>query len=836
LLLLSRLNTAPPRPADFLKPKGPDLSRLTAHYEAVAHEFQQKPEAHTITLVEGSIVVDGRHVQNPRFQYDTVSWSEKTSAFASSGCLHAVAGGTQLAGVITYGKDEHSAVPAFVTLALADLVFQTQVCPIAEASKPAVWADGPPLRLGTAFVRGRLSPTAKLNGVSVNVAALRPAPNTSNAVVDVAIKPNQDGPGQPFENPPWPVPYKSKIVLGLDGRSFDGTMVEFEHGPSILWRGAAPEAPPALHAKATRSPETAVALDLSLTDLVSVSTTAGPEIARTLFDDFTKYGMADEWREQLFGFAKPALDGETSALYNRYPQLFTDHVSDAAILRQLATMDSNHGGPSTPISAAEQRKLDYFFDDCIMNVPGYYEVSDHITQIAWVRASPHQRLRDYTSSPVTPSWGQQLYDSLTSNDALTAAAFTYIGSDYDLTPINRNTDLLLALSPDRDHSLPTKDGDDKGAPCTLASLYHLKVLAAIGPQASPLVQMQNDTAAVQDYADWIASWFQKMLTDLANRVEDPNNPDIPPATQAAMRQALNELQELARTPDGMRSLALEIASSVQQARGTRSNPGGFLGRAQNALANSKIAQGLKKLVLTASVGYSMQQVIVAFNNWSSLSDKQKAQTIIMTSELPFDMLGVAADLELPEAFSKLMSWLGRSGARVAVERSLVLDVEAEQNVFSRLVGWLGDALGTEGSEGASFIARFFGKDSGLMKGFGVLAAAAACGFAAYQIYEDKDGSDTTKALDALQLVANATMLAGAIVTMVAAESAWAVLGPVGAVVGVVLMIVAILLPQPKPESPADKYMDDRGRNYLNGLDTPPADWNAPTLPPTGQPS
>jgi hypothetical protein len=821
MLLLSRSTAAPTGPEQFLKPKGPHLSGLAAHYESIASELEEAPESHTVTLLDGKLVVDGQHVQNPRFQYDTVSWSEKTSAFATSGCLHAIAGGTKLTGVITRGKDEHSAAPTFVTFALADLVFQTQVRSAASDQRRHDWAAGPPLTLGMAFVNGLLQPNAKLNDVDVDIADLRPAPNSTNAVVDVAIKPGEDGPGQPFEHAPWPVPYASLLTLSLDGESFDGTMVEYEGGPPIQWRGTAPDTPATLHAAAARSAEPAVALELSFMDLLSLSTTGASDIAKRLFDDYVKYGMADEWRDQLFGFAKPALDGETAALYNQYSTLFTDHASDIAILRELSTISSDQGGPSTAITADQQRALDYFFQLPIMKITGYNEVSDHLTQIAWVRATPNERLRDYIASPVTPSWGQQLHDAWTSDRALTAAAYAYV-SDYDLTPINKNADLLLALSPARDRNLPTKDGEGLGDACTLATLYHTKVLSAIGPQAAPLIQMAaNDTDAKQDYADWMASWFSQMLVDLGNRVDDPN---IPPAKQAVYRAAQIELQEMQRVPGGMRALAFEIASGVQQIRGSRSNPSGFLGKMQNWLADSKLAQGAKKIILTASVGYSMNQVIAAFNNWSSLDDRQKSQTIIMTSELPFDMLGLAADLDLPAAFTKLMGYLGKSKAVAVVERSLVFDVAADENVFSRLARWLGKALGTEGSEEANFIIRFFGKNSKLMKGFGVLAAAAGCGYSAYQIYEDRHGDDTTLALDSLQLIANTAMLVGA---MVAEESALAVLGPVGAVLGVVLMIVSLAIPPPKPESPADQYMDKRGNAALAALDKPPKDWHDP---------
>jgi hypothetical protein len=618
------------------------------------------------------------------------------------------------------------------------------------------------------------------------------------------------------------VPVKSRIGLSLDGETFSGTMQIVSGGPSIPWRGtAADSTPKALHAMAAPVARTA-ALELSLIDLLSLDTAQAPGIARTKFNDFTLYGMQDDWRDQLFGITKPALDTESAAVFNSHPELFTDHVSDIAILRQLANLTSDQGGPSDPISADDQKKMDYFFDHDIMAKDGYNDISAQITQIAWERANP--RLRDYISD-TSQSWAQKMYDALTSQRGLTAAVLSYLGSNRDLTQINRTTDMLLALSPKADQRLPSKDGKTSGPLATYASLYHAKIMTALGMPGFESMDFPDTPEGQNEYVDFLATWFEQLLTDAAARVNDP---DAPPAKAAMYTEIEIELTAARQLPNGLRNLAVEVVAGIAQAPGAPSKPNSLVAKLNSWSAKSLLKSSVLKAVKVGSAAYGMFNVISAFNNWTSLSDKEKAQTVILASELPINLLELAAEFDVPATMSKIINYF-RTDPEAAdvIERGLIIDLPDDEFFFNPILRWATPALEDEGSEAASLFTRLFGEGSEFLKAFGIAAAAAALGFNCYQIYEDKDGSKTILALDCLQLVAGSMMLAGAVAAMIAGECAFATLGPIGAVVGVILMIVAMIIGQPKPEKPADKYMDDRGRDALAALTSPPADWRAP---------
>ncbi len=808
----------------------PDLSALSVHYSSLSHEEGIPDGHHTATLHNGQLLIDGRRIAKPNFKPGLVSWSEKTSAYATSGCLYAMARGGQLAGVIAHGKDEASATHSVVQLAMADLTFKTEVCRTDQGSKD--WVPGPPVSIGITIDAGLLFPTATLDDIDIDALPLTPGPTDPGPVIDLAIQSGQDAVGGPFDGEPWVVPVKSRIGLSLDGDTFSGTMQVVSGGPSIPWRGtAADNTPKALHAMAAPVAKTA-ALDLSLIDLLSLDTAQAPGIARAKFNDFTVYGMHDDWRDQLFGITKPALDDETAAIFNSHPELFTDHVSDIAILRQLANLTSDQGGPSDPISADDQKKMDYFFDHDIMAKDGYNDLSAQITQLAWERANP--RLRDYINDTSQPSWAQKMYDALTSQRGLTAAVLSYLGSGRDLTQINRTTDMLLALSPRADQRLPSKDGKTSGPLATYASLYHGKIMTALGMPGFESMDFPDTPEGQKEYVDFLASWFQQLLTDAAARVDgsNPNDPNAPPPMptpkQAMYAELEIELTAAKQLPNGLRNLAVEVVAGIAQAPGAPSKPNSLVAKLQSWSAKSLLKSSVLKAIKVGSAAYGMFNVISAFNNWTSLSDKEKAQTVILASELPINLLELAAEFEVPATMSKIINYF-RTDPEAAdvIERGLIIDLPDDEFFFNPILRWAAPALEDEGSEAASLFTRLFGEGSEFLKAFGIAAAVAALGFNCYQIYEDHDGSKTTIALDSLQLVAGSMMLAGAVAAMVVGECAFATLGPVGAVLGVILMIVAMIIGTPKPEKPTDKYMDDRGRNALAALSSPPPDWRKP---------
>lgn len=791
----------------------PDLAQFICRYKSTQ-------SSHEVSLAQGRLVVNGHPIAKPRYRAGEVTWSEKTATRATSGALHAMAGGAMLAGVITEGADEASAKPFFVQMALVPLSFNTEVKCTDQPNEVVAWVPGPPLTVSVTFEGGLPVVNAQIDGVDIGAAALPPPDGTYDARLDVAILPGQDFDGS-FAGKTYPLPIQSDILVVLDASSFSGTMRTSLTTAPFPWRGTATSAPQPL---AMAAPEAVAALDLSLADLMSLTTTGATDISRAQFNDFTVLGMQDTWRDGLFGLTTPALDPECQALYSQYASLFTDHASDAIILHQLGNLPSDQGGPSNPISDSDKLKVEYFFTRGIMGVDGYTDVSAHLTQIGWERANP--RIRDYVND-TTQSWGQQLYNALTTPQALTTAVLAYLGGGSDLSQINRHTDMLLALSPDADQTLPPGNGQTTGTAATYSSLYHSKIISALGLSASEQTNFPSSPDGQSELTDYIAQWLTQMMTDVAHGLEDPN---LPAATKAMYSEIQIELTEANQTPAGMRNLANEIITGISAAPGVSSSPTGLLGKVQNWAATSKLATGVIKAVKVAVVGYSLYTVISAFSGWSSLSDKEKAQTVINSAELPIDMLALVADSDLPQTFSKIFGYFRADPAATdVVERGLAYDVDDEElYFFNPDMRQVAAAMDNELSEEAVTFASLFGKDAGFLKSFGVLVALATVGFSSYQIYEDKDSSDAVKAIDSLQLVANVAIFVGAL----AADTVLACLGPIGIVAGIVLAIVSLFIGKPKPHKPSDDYMDQRGTPYLAALPNPDPNWTPPTPPQT----
>ncbi len=324
------------------KPK-PDLSQLTGHYRSASGD-DAKTE-HSVHFAGGKINVDGLAIARPRFRSGVVSWSEKTSAYAASGCLHVMAGGTMLSGVIAHGHDETSARAEFVQLGLADLTFTTEVMRTDRPAQVHAWEAGPPLVVGIRFEDGVPTVIAQIDGVDVQIAPLPPPDGSNYARLDVAIVTGQDWPTGPLSGKPYALPLKSDVLIATDGSSFAGAMTTTTETPPFPWRGVAARIP---HIMEAQSPQGVAPLDLSLVDLMSLTTAGASDIARAYFNNFTVLGMQSAWRDGLFGLTPPAVPADVRAVYDAHSTLFTEHASDAIILHQLASLPSDRVGHPIP--------------------------------------------------------------------------------------------------------------------------------------------------------------------------------------------------------------------------------------------------------------------------------------------------------------------------------------------------------------------------------------------------------------------------------------------------------------------------------------------------------
>ena len=728
-----------------------------------------------------------------------------------------MSGGAMLSGVVAAGANESSAVVEHVNLAPDDLVFNSEICRNLKAT-PQVWEPGPPVAIGINIPENGDPPFASAtianNDIS-DVSVLPPAGDETTVSVSMGVEEWEYD--STFSNLGYPIPASSNIALAFDGNSFSGEMVPCGGDPSVTygWRGTiAPAVQSAAHFNAHADLQQ-MDVPLSLMDLLSQSTDGAVDIAKQKFTDFILYAM-DDWRDRLFAVPKPPLSSTEQKTVSDNLNLYTQHVNDAFILKQLSVLTKDQGGPSDAISAADIDKIKYFWQRSLMNLEGYNDVSNRLTQISWINVNP--RIQNYVTDNTT-NWARQLFTALTAPHALNQAVLGFIASGFQLTQVNRNAELLLALSPTLTETMGTADNSVR---CTMASLYHSKLMSRFGAQLSSSVTYGSPQSVTQ-FANFLPTWIQGVRANIAEAGKNANLS----AGQTTMYQEIESSFAAAEQEQGgLAALATEISQGIAVQSGsnlfakisnwTKLNP---LGK--------KISGGAVKAINVAAFCYGLQNVIGAFKNWDNLTDAQKAQNVITTGELGINLLGIIADSGLPEAFGTLVKNafnIDFEGLGEAISESLAQDLAQGEDFFSATVKWLGPDM--EAPEKSAFTQTF---ESGarFMKGFAIVTAAAAVAFSAYKVYEDFDGHGqvANEVLDVLILTSNVVVLAGAIAAFAVGECLMASLGPVGAVLGVILAIVSIFLPSPPPDRPSDDYMNDRGNSVLASLPTPKPGWD-----------
>jgi hypothetical protein len=791
--------------------------------------------SHRVELHHGVLTVNGRRITKPQFTKDGVRWSEKTASIYSAGSLHVMGAGAMLSGFVATGASEHEATVAHVSLDPDAIDFTTEICRN-PATTPQVWQSGPPITIGVHLPGDGQLPyaAASIDGEDITVAVLPPSGDAPTVSLSVSVEEWQTS---TFDGKGYTLPQTSTITIGFDGNSFSGTMTAYgaPAGATYAWRGQAANAMRAVAAAASPilaaavSPMAAAAplqqVELSLIDLMSQSTAGAADIAKQRFQDFTVYAMSDDWRDKLFSIPKPNLDAMERAALNATTALFTDTVCDAFITQQLSNLTKEQGGPSDPISDADKDKLNYFWKRKLAKIKGYEDVSNRLTQIAWESVNP--RVKTYADDAST-QWGKKLYEALTANHALTQQVLAFISSGYSLTQVNRNAELLVALSPTATETLPGKQGT-----CTLATLYHYRFISKLAEKLNTRVQLgAGDTQ--QALAAFIPGWIASLRASIADNVKDPNS-KLEPGQRAMLVDMDNAIEMAQRQAGNSVALANQLAGEIASQAGTN-----LFGKIQNWTKTSKFAKGATKAIALAAFAWGLQSVIGSFKNWGSLTDAAKAQTVIATGELAVDLLNFLADAPLEQLVAKFVNVSDTfDGLGEAIGESLAQDLNLDEDLFSTSMRWMEPELAA-GAEGeASTFAKLFGTGSKFMQGFAVITAAAAVGFSAYKVYEDFNGksTDADKVIDILVLTSNAVVLASAIAAATIGECMLAAAGPFGVVAGAILMIVMMFLPAPEPDRPSDDYMNDRGKNFLaTKLDTPPKDWDKPpsTAPALGK--
>jgi hypothetical protein len=807
-------------------PAGLNLRRVTRTYHLRSAVGGGRLATAAVTpggvqLTAGSLTVGRRTVRHPRFDRNTISWSQSDHDGIFSGVLHFRPDGLAFTGRTFNGTQETTLVGVVPPTVFKTQVAETETPPTAQ--DPGGWEQGVELTLGYTVDDQSQFPVQVIKLAdqdATSFTALSVDPANENLVVTVVFEQSIASLGAQTVSPNWPA--TARIEIGWDGATFTGTLCRYDSAtgePSAdkhAWDGASPDSAGATaggngNGHGALAVAQAAADDqpaMTIEDLVTQSPIGADKIANDMIVQNLQWAIPDDWRDNFFGVAKPTLSADRIALIDKSLDFYQKQFGPAYVGWSVNDI-TGPGAPSHPLSSDDKSTLQYYLHDGLGQSKDYNLQSQGIALDAFIEACP--RLALYIADTKS-NWAQQVYDCITATKFFTNTVLHVI-ADGTLEVPNRYSMLLNAL-------------DSSGA---LAAKYYKAIMTRSLAHISDQVDLSSEDSVKAWLPDVLEAFLKTFLTA-------PSNSSAARLELQAQAQAL---QDLIDKLGGFQVVANALTDIVVGAKGN-----GLLGKASSAAeefarrfpTSAKFANGI--LVCCWAGGLTCS--IISACDWSNLNTKQRVGLVTGLVE----QFGTLVEA-VPDVLDKA-AWVGARAMRIfedvygyfSTANSLAdLDALADAvdnnwiyKAISTLTGMFDAAKGivTDGT----LLARFFKIAPLIMKWLGVVVAGVFAALSVWQLVDDfTTGAPTLqKSFDFVIAATSFVVLACAIVEIFVDLVVIPVLGAIAAIIGAIFAIVEAFLPKPKTPTPVDTFVDNVLRPFVATLPKPPASWAPPAAP------
>lgn len=833
-------------PAIFGAPRGFGITRFnpqSSHYE----KFSEVDQLH---FNEGNLFLTSadplERIENCSLKTNELSWLHKREGRFVSGRLRLSLGGRALIGQIFTGSEGSLAVCHQVMGCALTETYDSKVSKIGAPSAdkvsapadPVEWVDGIKVKLDVV--------ADESGGINLTLSVLsqtqvwQPLPagqfqevlENDKYVIYFAATDYTDYLSE--FGPLWPA--NGKLIFAFDASGFSGYLQPYDSKTQALsteyffWKGTLQ---PPVHAisadlrgkvqAARPNPILPIisernlfsdSTELSLADLL----TSRPgdadvrKLASAMLMENMKWAigsMNNGWLSNFFGENQPVLTTERIREIKKDLAFYTGQFAIGYLSSALNSVSRDHGGPATPLSVEENVRLKAFIKTGLAKTQGYANQTTLLHRRAYVSASPN--IQKYLSDGST-NWAEKLFTLFTSKQQLLVSVGA-LGSANPLAAmgeINGNATLLTIFDPSGTY--------------TKRYYERLKGVHVLGFWVHSL---SNDK-------EMIAVWISQFLNTLTSSSISSE------MKGSVMGEYITEIEDI-KSEAAKNSINLAaavgkfIASTWSAAKSEgiferifgvdlQENITRFLTEHPTLDKIAGIAGKFATLVKVTAVAFGFIDVFQGLKSWSELTDAEKGQ-IILTS---ITLLGslVEAVPSIIRGGSQALSFLEKQMIRhgfLPGEASLVeieLSVRDEAGNLARSIA---DATVPNSTAAERWAMKFEGDSKLPLKSFGLLTSAAFAAFAVYNFVEDLIGDKPVNEQAFDGIIASSAVLETVFVGLdiFAAEcSCAAAFGPaavVFAVIGFIFTLVELFEPQPKPESPVDKFFRETALPFIHSL-------------------
>lgn len=772
-----------------------------------------------LVINKGEVWLDGEKIQHPRFGPNSLNWTQQTADAYSSGVLHFSMDGMAFMGSIHKGKTAVDAEPIHCSGVTAPTIYETKI------TLDGTEQVGLNFKLGYKHSStGGFPESIRELGSDdddyqdiVGISNMKVDPKDNRLILGMDFNLDAADAGCNLFGDIWPASFN--VELSWDGESFSGDMRKFDSQKSApqsdtcAWSGNATQ-----HSNLVRMqvasllgtrPQKALLDDsaqLSIGDLMTISPDGVRDLANEMLMENMKYAMSDDWRTNLMGSEKPVLSQQRKTQLNEAKSFYTDKFAPAYLTWGLGASDSP--GITVKLNDQQKKKLKYYLHNGLAKEEGYNAQSNMLFVDAFIESSP--KLQKYINDKST-DWGQKLYDTLTTDAQINQVVSIIIATQSMQVP-NRYATLIACF--------PGKSD--------LAIEYNKTLVSALMMHVSSNYDA-NDKSQIME---WLPDFIEQFILAFEH---EPSNPDQQ-AEMARWAQA-QALKEAADALGGILKLADAMANCIATAGGAS-----FYSKADGAKELfiqahpkfSNVASFLRVAVLAGGVYSSVQ----GFMKWKELDTKGKIELIVTTVDLVGNLILAVPDFIKVTRMSisgivKVSRWF--ASTRVGRLLSAGMDRLASwlpetPNWLTRIASRIGeffDAVKKTIEDAAKFMSKLFRGFAKFMRFFGVAVAGAFAVLSTITFVKDLINNAPTVQATFDGLIAGTGIMETVclVVDLVVVTEVFAVAAAALAVLGIIFVIVEMLIPKPKPESPMDKFLKETGIPFISGLEDPPSDWD-----------
>ncbi len=778
------------------------------------------PDARLRAIVVGAdtLQLGDELVHQPAIGRTSVTWHQHTGQSVSSGVLFFAAGGLLCHGTITSGPPDATVRSEVFASAVPPSTYATKVTkqrqPVGTdpgSLPPDAWRAGPSLQLGyqldpsTGFpdpvVRLAGQDFSQLVGLNVNDTdqlELGIAADSESSVI-CAVDPT--------------LPLTAEAVFALSGKTFSGTVQATCADPSgtgaYLLTGEATSSLAVPRPRLVARPMAALAAAAtpSLGELLSlVPDSSVADQSNALMVQCMKWslGQADPGKGWLHDFwlqGPPALPPDRIALVKRDLSWYQDQFAVSYLSYGLNDL-TGPASPDTHLDAAQAAKLSAYLSSGMGTSESYARQSSGLFQQAYQDAKP--RLAAYVADGAR--WAAELLDYAGAGTPLLQMCNRIVATN-DASSAGNITALLTMLDP-------------SGA---AAAAYQQRLLANLLVKASLQTTVQDEA--------WTMGWLPDLLEAFADRYAPPTPANVRSAADAGSTETeaggeavdvAKALRQAAEGFGGFTELAKALLQCYMQYKGLPLAKQGEAAAEAFEKAYPKYGTAAKILFIV-SWGVGLLSVITALINFSDLSGTQRAGAITKVISLVND--GVEFGLKLFKPAPTVSDWVAlqeftaqpSSLNTVSSIGTGLAGEEFEEIALTETTALFDKSTGAVNPEGTTWVKVFSGAEK-VVAWIGVAIAAVSTVLSFIDFINDiRKGHVPQAVLDGILTAANAAMTVSLVVGIALESLAATFAASVFAVIGLVITIIEMFLPEPKEPTPAESFMTKVAIPFVDAL-------------------